>query len=148
MPRLVFRSLLAAGTVALLSCTHWIAYSVGEQSVSRKAAEAIVGKGSPYVDIASIAFDRAADGIGNAYNTALREGIQQCRSAVTQATTALDVCNNRLGVLVKTAEAERKKAATSIEQLRVPLVRYEQQLAGACADWANQPVCPELLERR
>lgn len=129
----------------LLCATHWAAYKLGQRSLTRSAVASVIGSNSPFLDVATIAIDKAADGVGAAWDRSVRESIQQCHAAVAQANGAMAACNNRLGVLIATHEAQRAAAAAAIDEQRKIYVRVEQALDGPCADWAAQPVCPALL---
>lgn len=141
----MIRALIGLGIAVLLSCTHWAAYNLGERSLTRSAVASVIGSNSPFLDVATIAIDKAADGIGAAWDTSVRESIQQCHNAVAHANDAMAACNNRLGVLIATHEAQRAAAAAAIDDQRKIYVRVEEALDGPCADWAAQPVCAELL---
>ena len=141
----IFKTLLAIAIAVLLSCTHVIAYQAGKYSISRSAAAAIVGTNSPYIDLAAVAIEQAGNGIGSAYNSALREGIAQCRSAITQVNSALDSCNNKLGVLLGENQKAQAKASADAKAHAQLVVKYDDWLAGPCSHWAAQPICPQLL---
>lgn len=139
----MIRALIAIGIALLLSLTHWASYQIGAHYALANALAPVVG--SRYADAAAVVLDRASTLAGNAYNQALRQSIKQCTADIEAVNATLKGCTGKLGVLIDThAKQVALATAAQAEEQRI-YVRYQKDLEGRCADWAAQPICPQLV---